>query len=126
MTPGREMDNEVAEKVMGWKPDDGSEFHWWDGSDEEWMYDPSGCGDDVSVFQPSLYRSFAFQVVTRMEELGFVFCIVSIGSQHDRRYEVTFQRGLAGGNTMSKQLPKSICSAALMACMCAGEGEVRR
>lgn len=78
---GRELDALIAEKVMGWAPvHDGLNFRWADGGDYEKRH------RYVCDWSPSTDIAAAWQVVERMDSLGWYLTIDRLSSGERVRF----------------------------------------
>lgn len=101
----RELDREIAEKVMGWKKD--GRF--------DWVSNERGFESRISSFQPSQDISAAFLVVEKMRELGFL--MLTLGQHIDNTWRCKFTNAntFEDFSFISKTAPDAICRAALLA-----------
>ena len=116
MKAGRELDTQVAEKVMGWHKDERpGHFHWLDNDNETTGYD--WLDKPIKAFSPSTKIAAAWEVVEKMAAAGFDWDLASD--------EVTFQRGnydkpdyvcaTVVPKPYGENIPEVICLAALKA-----------
>lgn len=109
MKAGRELNQLIAEKVMGWRrtPDDGAGGEGWDtGNADYWPY----CLD----FRPSEYIGHAWAVVDALR-LNFdvvLECVPSHFNCHINKPN-TAHLGLERNHVRAKTAPLAICLAAL-------------
>ncbi len=122
LPPGEKLDRLIAEKVMGWKihveergphmgeiAPDGKLRLWVDGPAVKW---------NVLHWKPSTDIAAAWEVVTRIQELGFFWWMASsvgrpeIVMAHVRRH---IDRETIGNGYATQSTAHSICRAALEA-----------
>lgn len=108
LSPGRELDALVAEKVMGWEKD----FQCWkDESGRIRTIEATSFGS----FEPSTDISAAWEVVEKMGKKEFTFHAESTGDLKEVRF-MNSDKGIFGEG-YSYSMPLSICKAALLAVM---------
>ena len=107
----RELDAEVAEKVMGWKPLEDSAMypnHGWAGSDGLFL-----C--HAFDFEPSTDIAAAFQVVEKMRERGYEFSLDSNTAGDKQDGEPLWIASVGKWSRMGQTPSEAICRAALAA-----------
>lgn len=121
MIAGREMDALVAEKVMGWRKEDKAMLHgiiqvaFVDTATDYARPIACGCAED---FQPSTDIRDAWQVVEKLDNLGFTTEI----DKREAGWAVVFidyrknPIGLKEDNAIADTAPLAICLAAFKAC----------
>ena len=105
MTPGRELDALVAEKVMGWKRA-GMKWEDQNGKDTGWFLTEHG-SQECDPFSPSTDISPALQVVEKVGNVKMEFL------DDGRGYWCEFR---GRGEVHAPTAPHAICLAALKAC----------
>lgn len=108
----RELDRDVAEKVVGWRyrEDDGGFF----APGDEWFVDQDGLRVecvDLPTYSTSI--SAAWEVVEKMREIGFTY--VQIEACFDGGWRVAFGLDPMAIVKSANTAPLAICKAALAA-----------
>lgn len=107
----RELDAQVAEKVMGWfkSREDGGVKHMWRGRD-------LGLLEADGEWSPSTRIEDAWMVVEKMREIGW-FLTLRVGEEacHADFYRHPAE-GVDGVSESAESAPEAICLAAISAC----------
>jgi hypothetical protein len=111
----REIDAEVAEKVMGWK--NRHEYYEhnitrFEDSNGKFYYIGDKAG---SPWSPSTDIAAAFQVVEKMEDRGFFFELSNTSIDPEKTYRASFFKNDEPISKYAESLQLAICLAALTA-----------
>lgn len=125
MVAGKDLDDLIATKVMGFHPTDGG---WWHGDNGhcERRFDGGGCVDcnaDAPAWSPSTSIDDAWTVVGALSARGFA--LVLEDWQDVKSWAALFhdRQGHDTGHAVAATAPLAICRCALLALLAALEGD---